>query len=121
MTGLNGYQEAADSPLAIYAAMKDISTKMVDAAKASDWENLTKLEQGVASMRDSLMSKSERASLSAEDRKARMALIQGILANDREIRRYTEPWMEELKQYLGASANEARVRAAYGTPPRTER
>ncbi|MBZ0127186.1 MAG: flagellar protein FliT, partial [Rhodocyclaceae bacterium] len=41
-------------------------------------------------------------------------LIHRILADDAEVRRHTQPWMEQVKQFLGGSARERSVRRAYG-------
>jgi flagellar protein FliT len=41
-------------------------------------------------------------------------LIQRILDDDAEVRRHTEPWMEQVRQFLGGSARRKQVEGAYG-------
>lgn len=86
----------------IYEDMSALSRAMVEAAHAHDWERLIKLEKSVAALRGKLQSGDEdNAALTPEELSRKRELIQGILENDAEVRAYTEPWMEQLRQFLG--------------------
>ena len=105
------------SALRLYETMSDVSTRMVEAARANDWDRLTALEQDVARLRDVLAANDPRsapAPLSPEERARKVQLIHRILADDAEVRSYTEPWMNCVSKYLGAGARSRNVRQAYG-------
>ena len=44
-------------------------------------------------------------------------VIQRILDDDAEIRRHTEPWMEQVRRFLGGRNSRDRVERAYGSSP----
>ncbi|MBU0752780.1 MAG: flagellar protein FliT [Gammaproteobacteria bacterium] len=95
--------------------MSALSARMVEAARLQDWEALVSLEQSVAALRDTLASEDEpNASLVAGDKALKAAIIQRILDDDAEIRRHTEPWMENVRQFLGSTHKRKEVERAYG-------
>ena len=102
------------SQIELYEEMNLLSARMVEAARAGDWDNLIELERGVSGLRKALMTtvEDENAPVAALTRKH--SLIQRILEDDAEVRRHTEPWMEHLRKYLGGSA---RRRDARNLPP----
>jgi flagellar protein FliT len=103
--------------LRLYETMCDVSTQMVEAARANDWDRLTNLEQDVARLRDTLAANDSQpapAPLSPEERARKVQLIRRILADDAEVRSCTEPWMNNVRKYLGAGARSRSVRQAYG-------
>lgn len=102
------------SGLTLYETMSEISAGMVEAAQASDWQRLVSLEQRVASVRDLLDGERSAAELTSAERERKVALIHRILANDAEVRRHTEPWMEQVRRFLNGPAQERNVRRAYG-------
>lgn len=102
------------SGLTLYETMSDISAQMVEAAQANDWEQLIVLEHRVAGMRDALLVENRASDLTTQERERKAALIQRILADDAEVRRHTEPWMEQVRRFLGAAAQGRIVRGAYG-------
>ena len=87
---------------------------MVEAARSQDWDRLVRLERQVTSLRSALM-KEEEGSLSPPETERKRALIQHILDDDAEIRRHTEPWMEQLRQFLGDASRRKRVERTYGS------
>ncbi len=102
--------------IAIYEEMCALSAQMAEAARANDWERLGILERSVSRLRDTLIREGEdssEASLAENERKA--DLIRSILDHDAEIRRHTEPWMEQVRKYLGGSAKKRQVERAYST------
>lgn len=100
--------------LALYESMSAISAQMVEAAGACDWDRLVALEKDCAGLARRLEAGGAPIRLSAEEKTRKIELIRRILADDAEVRRHTEPWMEQVKQFLGGSARERSVRRAYG-------
>jgi flagellar protein FliT len=99
--------------LALYESMSAISAQMVEAAGTCDWDRLTMLERDCAGLARHLEASGEPIRLSDVERARRKDLILRILADDAEVRRHTEPWMEQVKQFLGGGARERNVRRAY--------
>ena len=101
------------SQIELYEAMSLLSSRMVEAARAGDWDNLIELEHGVATLRNTLMATPEDSTAPATDLVRRRSLIQRILEDDAEVRRHTEPWMEHVRKYLGDSVRRRDVEKAY--------
>ena len=101
------------SQIELYEEMSLLSSRMVDAARAGEWDNLIELELGVAGLRNALMATPEDSSAPGADLDRRRNLIQRILEDDAEVRRHTEPWMEHVRKYLGNSARRRDVEKAY--------
>ena len=97
---------AMASQIQLYKQMSRLSTRMVRAARASDWDRLIELEREVAALRDALGENvvldvtAGDVGLDAEVGEKRR-LIQLILQDDAEVRRHTEPWMEKVRMFLG--------------------
>lgn len=102
------------SQIDIYRDLSVLSAQMVEAAHAHDWERLIRLEKTVAALRNKLAREDDSTVLSADDLTLKRALIQGILENDAAVRTCTEPWMEQLRGYLGSNGKRRRTRQAYG-------
>jgi flagellar protein FliT len=96
----------------IYEQMCALSSRMVEAARASDWERLIDLERSVAGLRASLVKETDDAT-SRREAARRRELIQRILRNDAEVRRHTEPWMEQVRRFLNGTAHS--IGPAHGT------
>jgi flagellar protein FliT len=100
-----------------YKEICALSAQMVEAARANDWDRLVVLERNVASLRDSLMGDDDNSRLSMQEVDLKHGLIQRILDDDAEIRRHTEPWMEQVRRFLGGRNSRERVERAYGSGP----
>ena len=104
--------------LELYEEMSQLSSRMVEAARAHEWDQLVELECGVTALRHTLMASSgieSSADNMDADRSARKRiLIQQILEDDAEVRRHTEPWMEHVRQFLGDNVRRRDVQKAYG-------
>ncbi|HLA34448.1 MAG TPA: flagellar protein FliT [Rhodocyclaceae bacterium] len=112
------------SQIELYEEMSQLSSRMVEAARANNWDNLIELERGVAALRDTLMTNpdfeddlkiegSDKARTAMDIARKRL-LIQRILDDDAEVRRHTEPWMEQVRNYLGFRNQRRDVQKAYG-------
>ena len=102
------------SPINTYKEICALSAKMVEAARTHDWEQLAGLEHNVAALRDSLIEEDDNDSLSLQELDLKHGLIQRILDDDAEIRRHTEPWMEQVRRFLGGRSTRERVERSYG-------
>jgi flagellar protein FliT len=105
------------SQIEIYEEMSALSARMVEAARANDWDNLIELEKSVSALRNILKTDEDpNANLAPTESLRKAAIIQRILDDDAEIRRHTEPWMEQLRAYLSAGSKRKQVARAYGAP-----
>lgn len=103
------------SQIEMYQDMSALSARMVDAARANDWERLVALERSVSLLREALAAMDDgNAGLGERELELKAALIRRILDDDAEIRRHTEPWMEQVRQFLGGTARRQQVERAYG-------
>lgn len=100
--------------ISLYQEMSALSSLMVEAARANDWETLIDLERSIAALRNSLLQDEDIDEHSGNELKLKSKLIQRILADDAEVRRHTEPWMEQLRKFLGSDAERRTVEQAYG-------
>ena len=101
------------SQIELYEEMSLLSSRMVAAARAGDWDNLIELEHGVTGLRNTLLATPEDSNAIATDVARKRSLIQCILEDDAEVRRHTEPWMEHVRKYLGDSTRRRDVQKAY--------
>jgi len=92
------------APLEIYEQMCMLSTRMVEAARANDWDRLIALERAVGELRDSLLQVDDGKPESPQAAARRRELIRRILEDDAEVRRHTEPWMEKVRRFLSGGA-----------------
>lgn len=101
------------SQIELYEEMSFLSSRMAEAARAGEWDNLIELERGVTRLRNALIATPEDGNLQAGDSDRKRSLIQRILEDDAEVRRHTEPWMEHVRQFLGDGAKRRDVQKAY--------
>ncbi|GAB1394006.1 hypothetical protein MASR1M60_21700 [Rhodocyclaceae bacterium] len=99
----------------IYEQMSALSTRMVEAARANDWDRLIDLEKSVADLRQTLVTESDTTAATPQEAEKKRTLIQRILQDDAEVRRHTEPWMEQVRRFLTGDARKRQVDQAYGT------
>lgn len=104
---------AMQNQIELYEEMTALSARMVDAARRNDWDNLIELERSVGELRLRLAD-DDNNRLDTGERERKAALIQRILADDAEIRRHTEPWMEQVRQFLGGARRKRQVEQTYG-------
>ncbi len=111
--GLGRYHVPMPTQIEIYEEMSTLSMRMVEAAHAHDWERLVGLEKSVAALRSKLPKEEDNAALSQSELNHKRELIQGILENDANVRTCTEPWMEQLRKFLGNGNRRKRMKTAY--------
>jgi flagellar protein FliT len=99
----------------IYEQMSALSTRMVEAARANDWDLLIDLEKAVANLRQTLISGPDTTRSNPLETEKKRDLIQRILQDDAEVRRHTEPWMDQVRRFLTGDVRKRQVDQAYGT------
>lgn len=106
--------------LPLYEAMHHLSSEMLLAARANDWDQFCLLESEAAELRERLMRSeqpSDAALLDEAGRARKIALIQQILAEDREIRSHTDPWLDQVRTLLAGNSRQRALNNAYGLRP----
>ena len=86
--------------LALYEEIRTLSSHMADAARSNDWQRLTDLERRVAALRDEII---------AADAGSGPDAVSSALETDRNV----EPWMADVRQFLGAQSGRRQVQQAY--------
>lgn len=77
-----------------YENIAGMSFQMVQAARMSDWDGLSRLEKQCASEARGIVAGVPMLSSASRERK--IDLIKQILANDRAIRDVTQSWMNQI-------------------------
>ena len=90
------------SLLDYYTAIENASARMLEAAKAEDWDALVHLESTCAVLIAQLRHKSRHTELAPEERKEKSRIMQRILRADAQIRVLAEPWLSDLEQLMDA-------------------
>ena len=104
---------ARGDPLRHYRSIAAASARMLEAARACDWEALTEHERSCARAIDALRASGAEPRLGPADLERKRAIILRVLAEDAEIRRLTQPWLARLEEMLRTSGAERRVGDAY--------
>jgi flagellar protein FliT len=84
--------------VSIYEQLAGLTNQMVVAARTSDWEGLDHLERECAIKASHVASAAP--ALSGAPRLRKIDLLKQILANDREVRDLTEPWMVQVDNVM---------------------
>jgi flagellar protein FliT len=104
---------SSQDTLSIYDEMTVLSGQMLRAASVGDWDLLVELERECAARVDRLR-QHDRTVLETAERGRKAAAIRAILANDRQIRDLTQPWMAKLAAMINTTSTERRIARAYG-------
>ena len=88
--------------LSIYENIAGLTNQMVVAARSSDWDGLSKLEGQCATEARGVAASPAPALSGGAPRMRKIDMLKQILANDREIRNITEPWMAQLSNVMQA-------------------
>lgn len=103
----------SDEVLSLYASVADITDQMLSAARAGDWDSVCTLETHCARHVETLKSDESPVALSGAARERKVAMIQKILADDREIRNIAQPWMAQLSALMNSAGTEQKLSRAY--------
>jgi flagellar protein FliT len=99
--------------LACYESIAAKSGVMLEAARSSDWDGLVAAERECAALVARLRAIGPPPELSAGERARQRALVHAVLANDAEIRRLTQPWVEQVERLLAGTAMLRRAQQSY--------
>lgn len=103
-----------DDIISLYQAISDITDRMLEAARARDWEHFCELEARGATHVQTLRSHGAAIDLPQELREQKIEIIHQILARDRSIRDITDPWMAQLAILIHSARAEHKLSRAYG-------
>lgn len=103
--------------ISVYEAVAATMEEMLAAARNADWDQLALLETRCASHIATLKKDSEPAPLTSALREQKVEIIKKILADDREIRSITEPWMKRLSLMINSTGMERKLVQAYDSTP----
>lgn len=103
--------------IALYETVAAITDQMVIAARNGDWDRLALLESHCANHIALLKQDQSPAPLTGGIRERKATIIKKILADDREIRNITEPWMAKLSALIDRTTAERKLSQAYGVTP----
>ena len=94
--------------LAAFEAISNLTGEMSKAARAGEWDRLALLECRCAAVVAGLKA-APPIKFPLHMQRRKVELIQKILADDADIRKYTEPWMKTVQTFLGSGALGAHV------------
>ncbi len=100
--------------ISLYETVAVITDQMLTAARKGDWDQLAVLESRCASHVEALRTSEPPAPLTGVVREKKVKIIKKILADDREIRNLTQPWMTHLSQLINSAGTERKLSNAYG-------
>jgi flagellar protein FliT len=81
-----------------YKAIEDSSARMLEAAKAEDWDGVVRFEGACAVLIEQLRHRAKSEDLNDSARVEKSRIMRRILQNDAQIRYLAEPWLHHLEQ-----------------------
>lgn len=99
--------------ITLYETVAIITGQMLTAAREGDWNRLIALESRCSSHINVLKSGESATPLTGMVRDQKVRIIHKILADDREIRNITEPWMAHLAGLIKSTGTERKLNQAY--------
>jgi len=99
--------------VSLYETISVLTEQMVTAAKNANWVQLAALERQCALHIETIKS-GDKEQVQGEMRERKIRIIQKILADDREIRNITEPWMQRLSKQISSTNAQRKLAKAYG-------
>ena len=94
-----------------YEAIAASSRRMLDAARAGDWDAVGQEEDRCRALISTLKRSHPEAAVASAARRQRLALLRAMLADDAEIRELSEPWLKQLEALRPASSAATRPNA----------
>nr|WP_315465649.1 flagellar protein FliT [uncultured Rhodoferax sp.] len=83
-----------------YKAIEDSSAKMLEAAKAEDWDGVMRFEGACAVLIEQLRQRAGSEELDAASKAEKTRIMQRILRNDAQIRYLAEPWLAHVERRI---------------------
>lgn len=109
-----------DTTLPLYEKMRQLSGQMLEAARENDWDRFCLLEAETSQLRSLLVCQDpfeRQPGLDEASKTRKISLIRQILADDKEIRTHTEPWLESVRTLLSGGARQRALHSTYGIHP----
>lgn len=103
--------------VSIYETIAVISNQMLAAAQCANWAQLATLEKVCAQHVETIKSNARENAIEPAQgamRERKIKIIQKILADDRELRNITEPWMAKLSKQINSVGVKRKLVHAYG-------
>jgi flagellar protein FliT len=98
------------NPMEVYEHLESASRRMLEAARAAEWNLLLQLEQECRNIIDQLPLGEDSLLEGVKQHQRRREIINHILADDAEIRDLVEPWFVRAKQFLTSLALERQLK-----------
>lgn len=86
--------------LGCYEDVAEISAAMLLAARDGDWARVERLNQLAGYAINDVRAIAGTVTLSAEERRAKLAVMQRILSHDAEIRQLSQPWLRRMASWM---------------------
>ncbi|HEX7640974.1 MAG TPA: flagellar protein FliT [Burkholderiaceae bacterium] len=99
--------------VSLYETISVITEQMVSAARNANWIQLADLEKQCAMHIETIKS-GDKEPAQGDMRERKIKIIRKILADDREIRNLTEPWMQRLSMQINSTNAQRKLVKAYG-------
>jgi flagellar protein FliT len=100
--------------LATFEALSALTERMLQSARAGDWDRLVELEQECRRLAETLQA-APQVPLTPQEQQRKAALIRKVLADDAEIRSLAVDWMAELERLLDTHRREQALRRVYAS------
>ncbi len=104
----------SEEVIAVYEAISNITGQMLNSARNGDWDQLAILESHCTRYVATLKHDEPPAAMTRDIREQKIRIIKKILADDREIRSLTQPWMEQLSALINTNLTQRKLVQAYG-------
>ncbi|MFA7399496.1 MAG: flagellar protein FliT [Sideroxydans sp.] len=95
-----------------YQRLSSITEQMRNAAAVGEWDDLIELEKRCSQEVENIKPR-DGVPTDEVSRKQKADLIRKMLADDKAIRSYTEPWMRQLERIMQSARSEQRLQNAY--------
>jgi len=92
--------------LGIYESVADMTQLMLEAARQEDWDTLAVLEGKCRDYIHKMNTIDKTKPLTGAALARKLSTVNKILADDREIRELTDPWMVKLAGMMQANGSE---------------
>ncbi|WP_333844087.1 flagellar protein FliT [Pelomicrobium sp.] len=105
--------------VAAFEALSALTERMLQSARAGDWDRLVELERECRRLAETLQA-TPQAPLTPEEQQRKAALIRKVLADDAEIRSLAVDWMAELERLLDTHRRARALQRVYESRERPE-
>ncbi len=100
--------------IANYELLSAMTAQMREAAQRGEWDSLISIEHQCSALVAAMKPIDAEVTLDEVARQRKLELITKILADDAEIRNYTQIWMRQLQLSMQSNRQEQLLLHAYG-------